>query len=141
MPSRNPEVRNNHEAQTEGPSVVKLRILIVEDEAAQLEGITRMLKAKGLLPTGAATAEEACRFLEEGQFDAILTDNVLPGMTGLQALPEFKKRSNAPIVMMTSHPSVDLELDAVLLGAKAVLTKPLDLEQTLREFLSFAEVS
>ena len=109
------------------------RLLIVEDDPVQLEEYRRVLNSKGYVVTCAKSAEEAISLADSNEFDAILTDNVLPGMTGLRAISEFQRRSKAPIALMTSHPSPDLHKDALLLGAAAFFKKPLDFKQVCRE--------
>lgn len=111
-----------------------LQILIVEDEAIVREILSRQLKAWGHEVILAASAEDALTLLEKTEVTAVLLDNVLPGMSGLRALAELRKRSPAPIILMTGHFDPEFEKDARLLGAAAVLSKPLDAE-TLRRAL------
>ncbi|OGS39982.1 MAG: hypothetical protein A3J82_02705 [Elusimicrobia bacterium RIFOXYA2_FULL_69_6] len=113
-------------------------VLVIEDDESQREEYRRMLEDEGYVVAGTGSAEEGLALLEGALFDIILTDNILPGMTGLQAIPEFKRRSKAPILLMTSHPSPDLEKDALLLGAAAFLPKPLELDRVAREIKSLA---
>ncbi|HAH08379.1 MAG TPA: hypothetical protein DCM05_17945 [Elusimicrobia bacterium] len=108
---------------------VSKRILLIEDDAAQLDQYCQILRGRGYQVLGVQSAEEALKRVESERFDAILTDNILPGMTGLRAIPELKKKSKAPILLMTSRPSPDLEEDALLMGAAAFFAKPLDLER------------
>lgn len=108
---------------------VTKHILIIEDDTAQLDKYCLILRGKGYKVTGVLSAEEALKRIENEHFDAILTDNILPGMTGLNAIPELREKSKAPIILMTSQPSPDLEEDALLLGATAFFAKPLDFEQ------------
>ena len=109
-----------------------LQILIVDDEAIVREILSRQLKAWGHEVILAASAEEALTLLEKEEADAVLLDNVLPGMTGLQALAEVRKRSRAAVILMTGHFDTEFEKDALLLGAAAVLAKPLDAEALRR---------
>jgi DNA-binding response OmpR family regulator len=110
------------------------RILIVEDEPDQVDQYRRAFAARGYAVACAGTAEEGLALADASSFDAILTDNHLPGMMGLEAIPEFKRRSTAPIMMMTSHWTPEDEKNALLLGAIAVLKKPLDLQHACAEF-------
>lgn len=104
-----------------------VHVLLVEDDPAQLEDIRVRLEGMGCRVTPAMSAESALRLAEQGGFDVILTDNVLPGITGLQALPRFKA-SGASVALMTSQYNPETEKDALLLGAEAFLRKPLATE-------------
>ncbi len=81
----------------------------------------------------ASSAEEALTCVGVGRFDAILSDNILPGMTGLRAIGEFRKLTDAPVLLMTSDADENAEKDALLLGASAFLRKPLDFDGLRRE--------
>lgn len=114
-------------------------LLIVEDDPTQLSEYVSKLAAMGHRVTSATNAEEALSLAQRIEFDVILTDNVLPGMTGLRSIPEFAKYSQAPVLVMTSHYSAEVEKDALLLGAKCCLKKPLDftlLDQELQRALT-----
>jgi CheY-like chemotaxis protein len=113
-------------------SLMALRILIVDDEAVVREILSRQLKAWDYEVRLAASAEDALALLEKEGADAVLLDNVLPGMTGLRALAEIRKRSRAPVILMTGHFDTEFEQDALLLGAAAVLAKPLNAEALRR---------
>jgi two-component system capsular synthesis sensor histidine kinase RcsC len=106
-------------------------LLLVEDDPAQLEDYRRMLERLGCAVFAAATAEAGIAFARSVSIDAILTDNVLTGMTGLRSIAEYAKSTDAPVVIMTSHVNADLEKDARLLGAKGVFSKPLVREAIL----------
>ena len=115
-------------------SPTKPTILIVEDDPTQLADYAAKLDALGYDVHVAMTAEEGITVAGRQQFDLILTDNVLPGMTGLRSIPELLSRSTAPIFLMTSHPSPESEKDALLLGATAYLAKPLDFQKVHLQF-------
>jgi len=101
-------------------------LLIVEDDPSQLAEYAYRFEELGYQVCHAVSAEEAIVLARTHRFAAILTDNILPGMTGLRSLPELMKCSRAPVFVMTSHHSPESEQDALLLGAKAFLKKPLD---------------
>ena len=115
--------------------------LLVEDDPSQLADYTAKLEESGYLVHRAATAEDAIRLAQSHPIDVILTDNVLPGMTGLRAIAEFAKYSPAPVLVMTSHHSAEVEKDAQLLGARCCLRKPLDFALLLRELREAADAA
>jgi len=79
----------------------------------------------------AESAEAALRQVELTRFDLILTDNILPGMTGFQALPRLRA-SGAPVIVMSSQYGPDTEKDALLRGASSFIKKPLVVNELLR---------
>jgi CheY-like chemotaxis protein len=104
----------------------RFAVLLVEDDPAQASEYARRLEEKGCRVQAVSSAEEAVLLARTTHFDMILSDNILPGMTGLRALPELARWSCAPVLIMTSHPCAEGEKDALLLGAAAYLKKPLD---------------
>lgn len=106
-----------------------LRLLIVDDEPGILEVLSRLLEAAGHSVRTADSAEAGLAAARAQAFDAVLLDINLPKMTGLRALQEFAACTRAPIIMMTGHADSEIEKDALLLGARALLPKPLDFEK------------
>ena len=104
------------------------RVLIVDDEATIVEVLTRHLEDRGYQVGAAASAEAALALLDQGPADVILLDNVLPGMTGMEALAQIRRRSAAPVILMTGHFDEEFRRDARLLGAADILAKPFDVE-------------
>ena len=102
-----------------------MRVLLVEDDPAQMDCYCRILESLGCVVFAAVMAETGIELARTVQVDAILTDNVLPGMTGLQSIAKYSESTNASVLIMTSHFNGDIEKDALLLGAKGVFVKPL----------------
>ena len=110
----------------------------MDDDASYLDVMTRLLEKQGYHVQSAASAENALAALEKDRFEAILLDIVLPGMSGLRAIQEIKKRTSAPILIITGHTDDELKKDALLLGAAQFLPKPLEWDKLfacLREIL------
>ncbi|MDE2292145.1 MAG: response regulator [Elusimicrobia bacterium] len=115
-----------------------LSVLVVEDETAVAEVVARHLERRGHVVVKAPDAETAHKVLAERKFDCILLDNGLPGTMGITALPEIAAKTSAPIIMITGYPNEDVVKDALLLGAKAFMAKPLDLAEVERRIVELA---
>lgn len=103
-----------------------LKLLVVEDDSDVVLVLRRILERAGHVVTHAPSAEAGLAALKAGGFDAVLLDNGLPGVMGITALPELVAAASAPVIMMTGHPNEDVEKDAMLLGAKALVGKPFE---------------
>ncbi len=105
------------------------RILIVEDNALNLELATEVLGAHGYAVLQARTAEEGLRLARSDRPDLILLDVRLPGMDGLaavRALKEDARTSAIPTVAMTAQAMTGDEAEARLAGFDAYVIKPID---------------
>lgn len=114
------------------------RALIVDDDADVLEVVRRILERRGHEVLTAGTAEAGLAAARGGGFDVVLVDVELPDRSGLVCARELGAAAGAPFVLMTGHADAELEKDALLLGAKALLAKPFDaaaLEAALGSFL------
>lgn len=113
------------------PANGPIHVLLVEDDPAQLADAWGILEALGCRITAVESAEAALRQAEQIRFDVILTDNILPVMTGFQALPRLRA-SGAPVIVMSSQYGSDTEKDALLIGAAAFIKKPLVVKELAR---------
>lgn len=112
------------------------RLLLVDDEDMIRDTFSRFLRACGWDVRTAGSAEEALDIAEREGFTAVLIDNVLPGATGMTAIRRLIELTKAPVLLMTGYSGESVDLDAKLLGARAVLRKPLepaDADRALRE--------
>ena len=68
------------------------RILIVDDDATIVQVLEQALEFKGYTTRSTTESEEALRiFRDEGEFDVVLTDLMLPGLSGIDLLEKFKE--------------------------------------------------
>jgi CheY-like chemotaxis protein len=117
-------------------------VMIVDDEQALVELAEELLAGLGYEPVGYDTSEAALRAFEAApqRFDAVLSDEMLPGMAGSDfALKLRAHRPELPIVLMSGNVSAALEARARAAGVQAVLHKPLalqDLAECLRQVLA-----
>ncbi len=107
-------------------------ILIVEDDELLASNIQTYLERKGYEARLCHSAEAALEMLPSFQPDVVLTDNSLPGMSGLELIRELQGRDpHSQIIMMTGYGNIDNAVAAMKAGAFHYLTKPLALSELL----------
>jgi CheY-like chemotaxis protein len=104
----------------------KKRVLIVDDDASVRDVLSRHLGVRGFETVCVGDAPGAFEKIASDVFDAILLDNSLPGMMGITALPRIVEMTKAPVILITGYPNEETYKDALLLGAKAFMAKPID---------------
>jgi putative two-component system response regulator len=103
----------------------KNAILVVDDDPSVLESTSRLLSAFGYLVFPYGNATDAARKLQESNVRVVLTDIVMPGVTGLQFLEKIRSfNSDIPVIMMTAYAELDTTIDAIRKGAFDFLLKP-----------------
>ena len=106
-------------------SATRRRILIVDDDRALRHVLAEILKDAGHSVGQAADGPEALRRLDAGEFDIVLLDIGLPGMSGLDVLAHARAAASPPIVvMMTADDTPETLLAAVRRQAYRYLRKP-----------------
>lgn len=100
-------------------------VLVVDDDPGASGIFKAYLTRKGHRVEVVPSAEEGLRLCAAKRFDVVLLDNGLPGRMGLTTLPDFAERAKS-VILVTGLPGEDTEKDALLLGAKAFLAKPVD---------------
>ena len=107
----------------------KPRILIVDDENEIRQLLVELL-SEHFDCEGSSTAEEALAHLRESQFELVISDITMPGMSGLEMIPHVKSVSPETVVVMISGmQTVESAIGALRLGAFDYLMKPFDLRQ------------
>ena len=108
---------------------VRSRILIVDDEP-EITAILSDLFSGEYDCTAAGAAEEALRQLAIMDYELVISDITMPGMSGLDMIPHVKKNSpNTVVVMISGMQTVESAIDALRLGAFDYVMKPFDLRQ------------
>ena len=104
---------------------VSISLLLVDDEPALLEiGQLFLERIPGITITTADSAESALQRLEQGRFDAIVSDYQMPGMNGIAFLQEVRGRSwTLPFILFTGKGREDVVIDALNSGADYYLQK------------------
>jgi len=103
----------------------KSAILLVDDDPAVLESTSRLLSAFGYLVFPFENAVDAVMKLKENNVRVVLTDIMMPEVTGLQFLEIIRSfNSEIPVIMMTAHAEMNMTIDAIRKGAFDFLLKP-----------------
>jgi len=103
------------------------RILIIDDEE-NIRRVTRLtLQAAGYEVGEASDGEKGLEVFGDGStWDAVLLDQRMPGMDGLETLRQINTRdANARVIMATAYASIELAVDAMKLGATDFVRKPM----------------
>lgn len=102
-----------------------MRILLVDDQKSLRHSLSLMLQGAGFETGEAESGEEALSLLTHQQYDLVITDLRMDGMSGVDLLREIKRDKPAlPVILITAHGSIDSAVDAMRLGAFDYLTKP-----------------
>lgn len=111
------------------PTIVSPRILIVDDEVEITEILADLLSEEYDC-IRAGSAEEALARLHESEFQLVISDITMPGMSGLDMIPHVKEFApDTVVVMISGMQTVESAIGALRLGAFDYLMKPFDLRQ------------
>ena len=103
---------------------------IVDDEDEILDLIEQILKEEGLRTRRFHTAEEVLDVIDAEPYDIIISDLMLPGMTGLELLDSLHRKGfGIPFVIITGYASLDTAIEAVNRGAFSFIKKPFTIEE------------
>ena len=106
------------------------QILIVDDDLDLREDLAEILSQDGYLVQTAENVTNAFKTLQQGHFDIVLLDFMMPGMNGIEALHELKRLSpKAEVIMMTAFATIENAVDAIKRGASEFITKPFKIEE------------
>jgi signal transduction histidine kinase len=109
------------------------RLLIVDDEAAQVQALCETLTAEGYSTTGFTSVAEALDALRAGKFDIVLTDLTMPQMDGIAFLRAVNRIDpDAVGIVMTGHGTIATAVEAMKAGALDYILKPFNLSVILR---------
>ena len=103
------------------------RILIVDDDHESLELLRRLLSSKDYDVSVESNPVDAVERMKKERFAVVLTDIVMPEMTGLEVLKSVMEANRATqVILMTGFSTMDKVIDAYSLGASDYLFKPFE---------------
>ena len=107
-------------------------ILIVDDSLSSSNKLTEILEAQGYLVSVAVSAEDAIPLFSKQDFDLVITELMLPGMSGMNMMKIFKEQHpETDVVIISSNASSFNTLKSLRLGAYDYIVKPIDEEAVL----------
>ena len=110
------------------------RILLIDDDAALSGFLRSSLEAGGQQVDYLENAQGALAQLSTANYDVILLDNRMPGLSGIELLAGLQERAiSIPVILMTGDPTSDTAIQAMNLGAFDYVVKPLELDDLVNE--------
>jgi PAS domain S-box-containing protein len=124
------------------PAILAARILVVDDQASNVQLLVRMLGEAGYLGVTATMDPTAvCTLHRDEPYDLILLDLQMPAMDGFEVMEGLKAASPAgylPVIVLTAQPSHKLR--ALEAGARDFISKPFDLSEVKTRIRNMLEV-
>ena len=108
------------------------RILLVDDEQSIQTLLSYPLRKDGYHVTSALDGGEALQRFEEGRFDLVILDLMMPRLDGVEVCRQLRTHSQVPIIMLTAKGSETDKVAGLEVGADDYITKPF----SMREFRS-----
>src|SRR5450432_2656548 len=105
------------------------RILIIDDDRSMCDILDAELRRRGFEVTTTTVPENALHRLSEGDFDLVLTDINMHGMSGVDLCQKIvQSREDLPVVVMTAYGSMESAIAAIRAGAYYFVTKPFEMD-------------
>ena len=105
----------------------QISTLVVDDNTSVLNAVSMLLRNYGYLVTACKSAGEALAELQKKQFDVVLTDIQMPGMSGIELLENIHSANkDIPVILMTGYAEVEVAIKAIKKGAFDFILKPYD---------------
>ena len=103
------------------------QILVVDDDRAMREMLASLFKERGLWVEEAGSARAAMELAAEREFDVVLSDIRMPGLSGIELVGQLRRlRPATPVVLMTAFGTIDSAVEAMRAGAFDYITKPFE---------------
>jgi len=110
----------------------QIRLLMVDDEALFLSPLVKRLTKRGFEPETANDGSSCLNMMRQKQYDILVLDVKMPGMSGLDVLSHVKTHyPETEIILLTGHASVQDGIEGIKSGAFDYLSKPVELEHLI----------
>ena len=104
-------------------------ILIIEDDTDINNSTAAYLSRQGCICTQAFSGTEGRLLWQQGGFDLLLVDLMLPGLSGSAFIAEVRKTSQVPVIVLSARTELSDKVELLGSGADDYLTKPCQLEE------------
>ena len=109
-----------------------MKLLLAEDEPAMAEAVTDILEYHRYQVDAVYDGKEALDYIHAGDYDGILMDIMMPGMTGLQVLTQIRKEGyRTPVLLLTAKSQIEDRIEGLDAGADDYLPKPFAMGELL----------
>ena len=108
-----------------------MKILVVDDEKLLVKGVKFNLENEGYEVTAAYDGAAAVELAKKENFDLIVMDVMMPGLSGSEACMQIREFSDVPIIMLTAKGETDDRITGFNAGADDYLPKPFDPDELL----------
>ncbi|WP_460294880.1 response regulator transcription factor [Clostridium sardiniense] len=110
---------------------MKLNILIVEDNVDINNLMSRILETEGYSVRAAYSGSEGMMCIEQFEYDLVVLDLMLPGISGEELIEKIRDKSVVPIVVISAKEGVQSKINVLKLGADDFISKPFDNDEVL----------
>lgn len=109
-----------------------MKLLFAEDERSLSRAITHILEKNCYSVDAVFDGQAALDYLEDGDYDGVILDIMMPKVDGITVLKELRSKGNhVPVLMLTAKAEIDDKVLGLDLGANDYLTKPFDTKELL----------
>lgn len=118
------------ESVSQPPAARPWRLLVVDDMEAMRLALAQCLQLSGYHVVSVGSGGEALELLRTQRFDLLLTDQAMPGLSGLELTEAVSRmHPHMPIVLLTGHTDIELAKDSLQRGASDFVTKPVNIRE------------
>jgi DNA-binding NtrC family response regulator len=111
-----------------------IRVLLVDDEEEFTSLLSERMKTRGFDVDVTNSGIKALERVDEKVYDAIILDLYMPEMDGIETLKQLlKKNPDLQIIFLTGHATLEKGLEAVKLGAREFMEKPVDMDKLIEK--------
>lgn len=110
---------------------MNINILVVEDDSSINTLLFKLLQNHGYNAHAAFSGSEAAMCLEKFDFQLVILDLMLPGLTGEELISRIRKTKTMPVIVISAKSAQETKIETLKLGADDFISKPFDNDEVL----------